>query len=86
MASITFPVLETIYDPSLIFSPHVVLLGLISDDHAFVGPSLRSPEQLIRLYIPQNRNQLRIPLDPKLDNIPVLANISELLMGGSSLI
>jgi len=46
-----FPIPEVIYDPSLIFSPHVVLCGLMFDDQAFAAPNLTSPEQLSILEI-----------------------------------
>jgi hypothetical protein len=67
----TFPIPETVYDPSLIFSPHVLLEGIIFDDQAFAAPSLTSPEKLSELYIEPGKNQLRLLLDPSLDNVSV---------------
>lgn len=40
----TFPLPEIIFDPSLILSPHVALLGLILADEAFLAPNLTSAE------------------------------------------
>ncbi|KAF1814282.1 hypothetical protein P152DRAFT_465179 [Eremomyces bilateralis CBS 781.70] len=67
----TFPIPEIIYDPSLIYSPHVLLLGLIFDDQAFAAPSLTSPKQLSRLDIEPGHNQLLLPLRSDLDDVPI---------------
>jgi len=67
----TFPIPEIIFDPSLILSPHVFLLGLLFADQAFRAPNLTSAEQLTKLYIEPGRNELPLPLHPDLDNIPV---------------
>jgi Protein of unknown function (DUF3435) len=40
------------YDPSLVLSPHVALLGLIFADNAFLAPSLTSAERISELDIP----------------------------------
>lgn len=49
VSSNTFPIPEIVYDPSLVFSPHVILLGIVFDDQALAAPSLTSPENLSRL-------------------------------------
>jgi hypothetical protein len=67
----TFPIPEIIYDPSLLLSPHVFLLGLIFADNAFLAPTLTSAEQLSRLDIRPGTNQLEIPLKPSMSNIPI---------------
>jgi hypothetical protein len=51
VSSNTFPIPEIVYDPSLVFSPHVTLLGMKFDDQAFAAPSLTSPEKLSMLNI-----------------------------------
>jgi hypothetical protein len=61
---------EVIYDPSLISSPHNILLSFINDDQAFGARNFRS-ERLHELYIPPGQNQLPLLLDPKFDNMPV---------------
>ena len=53
----------------------MILLGLIFDDKAFLAPHLTSAGDLSRLDIEPGRNQLPLPLDPELDNIPVFRNI-----------
>ncbi|KAF2435311.1 hypothetical protein EJ08DRAFT_333907 [Tothia fuscella] len=68
----TFLVPETVYDLALIFSPYILLEGLIFDDQAFAAPSLTSPEKLSALYIESGSNRLRLLLDLALDDIPVL--------------
>ena len=47
----TFPLPEIIYDPSLIFSLHVALLGLILADDAFLALNLTSAEKISELNI-----------------------------------
>src|SRR5437764_2580503 len=68
----TFPIPEIIHDESLIFSPHVCLLGMLFRDRAFAPYNLTSEEDLSKLYIPPGRNQLPLPLNRDLDDIPVL--------------
>jgi hypothetical protein len=59
------------YDETLIFSSHVFLLGVLFCDQAFAAYNLTSPEELSRLDIPPNRNELPLRLNPKLDNVPL---------------
>ena len=77
----TFLIPEIIYDPSLILSPHVFLLGLIFADRAFAASKLTSPEQLSRLDIPPGLNKLRLPLRPSMDNVPVFRRLVKTLNG-----
>lgn len=60
------------YDETLIFSPHVFLLGVLFYDQAFAAYNLTSPQQLSRLYIEPGRNELPLRLNRDLDNIPLL--------------
>jgi hypothetical protein len=62
----TFVLPEIIFDPSLILSPHVALLGLIFADNAFLAPSLTSAED-----IPPGYEQLPLHLKPEMADIPV---------------
>jgi hypothetical protein len=71
MSRNTFPVPEIIYDPSLVFSPHVMLLGIIFADEAFAAPSLTSPEALSMLEIPPGQNQLPLPFKPEKYDVPI---------------
>jgi hypothetical protein len=47
-----------------------MLLGLAFADNAF-GPRGLTPEALGKLEIPEGKNQLQVPFDPKWMNIPV---------------
>jgi hypothetical protein len=48
----TFILPEIIFNPSLILSPYVALLGLIFADNAFLAPSLILAERISELDIP----------------------------------
>jgi hypothetical protein len=67
----TFPIPEIIFDDSLIFSPHVTLLGILFKDQAFAAYNLTSPEELSKLQIEPGRNELPLRLNRKLDDVPV---------------
>jgi hypothetical protein len=67
----TFPLLEIMYDKTLLFSLHVFLLRLLFCDRAFAAYNLTSLEELSRLTIPLGRNELPLRLNRVLDNIPV---------------
>ena len=81
MRSNTFPIPEVVYDPSLIFSPHVVLSGLMFDDQVFAAPNLTSPAQLSILEIEPGYNQLPLPLKPEMGNVPVFRSIIRTMYG-----
>ncbi|KAI9764678.1 MAG: hypothetical protein M1839_005790 [Geoglossum umbratile] len=66
-----FPLPEIIFDPSLILSLHVFLLGLIFADRAFAAPNLMSAEQLSRLDIRPGYQQLELLLKPSMLDVPV---------------
>ncbi|KAK2740142.1 hypothetical protein FQN57_006257 [Myotisia sp. PD_48] len=72
----TFIIPEIIFDPSLVLSPHVMLLGLLFADGAFARLDgeqvLTSADQLLHLAIPAGTYQLELRLDPALNDIPVL--------------
>ncbi|KAH1396271.1 hypothetical protein KXV70_001089 [Aspergillus fumigatus] len=57
-----FPLPEIIDDPSLIFSPHVFLFGILFWLDAFEAPNLRSMEDLRKLLVEGGRQQLELPL------------------------
>lgn len=59
------------YDETLIFSPHVFLLGVLFCDREFAAYNLTSPEELSRLDIPPGRSELPLRQNKSLDNIPV---------------
>jgi hypothetical protein len=67
----TFPLPEIIFDPSLILSPHVALLGLVFADNAFLAPSLTSAARISELDIPLGYEQLPLHLKPEMADILV---------------
>ncbi|KJZ72256.1 hypothetical protein HIM_08398 [Hirsutella minnesotensis 3608] len=58
----TFPIPETLYDPSLLLNPHVFLLGILFRHKAFRAASLTSPAQLAKLDIHPGELELPLPL------------------------
>ncbi|XP_044715065.1 uncharacterized protein HRG_11333 [Hirsutella rhossiliensis] len=55
----TFPLPETLADPSLLLNPHIFLLGILFRHRAFRATSLNSPAQLANLDIhPEERSYL----------------------------
>ncbi|KAG9229901.1 hypothetical protein BJ875DRAFT_386345 [Amylocarpus encephaloides] len=48
---VKFVLPEVIFNPSLILSPHVFLLGLVFADGAFTAPNLKSVAQISGLDI-----------------------------------
>ncbi|KAK4862951.1 hypothetical protein LT330_010695 [Penicillium expansum] len=81
----TYILPEIIFDPSLVLSPHVSLLGLLFGDRAFKRVEgqevLFSADQLPRLTIPEDCNELPLLLDPALDDIPVFRQTERSLQG-----
>ncbi|OXV06585.1 hypothetical protein Egran_05647 [Elaphomyces granulatus] len=73
------------FDPSLVLSPHVFLLGLLFADRAFRRVEgeevLVSAEQLLHLNIRPECNELRLLLDPTLDDFPVFRQSVSTLQG-----
>ncbi|CAG8076758.1 unnamed protein product [Penicillium salamii] len=71
----TYILPEIIFDPSLVLSPHVFLLGLLFADRAFDRVDgeevLVLASQLPRLQIRDECNELRLQLDPAMDDVPV---------------
>ena len=63
-----FPIPEIIYDPTLILSPHVFLLGMLFKAQAFKSPSIDSPEKLYSLNVLNGLSKQKFLLKEKLDN------------------
>ncbi|EDN08224.1 predicted protein [Histoplasma mississippiense (nom. inval.)] len=80
-----FVIPEIIFDPSLILSPQVILLGLLFADGAFARLDgeriLTSASQLLDLDIPEDTYQLEFNLDPGLSDIPILRRSERTLDG-----
>lgn len=68
---IKFPIPEIIFDPSLILSPHVSILGLIFADRAFAAPNLTCATQLSTLDIRDGLQQLELLFKPSMLDVPV---------------
>ncbi|CCF42280.1 C2H2 finger domain-containing protein [Colletotrichum higginsianum] len=64
----TYPIPETMFDPSLLLSPHVFLLGILFRHQAFRAGSLISPDQLKKLDICPDELELPLPLREKLND------------------
>ncbi|KAI1913309.1 hypothetical protein LOZ12_002725 [Ophidiomyces ophidiicola] len=64
----TFPLPEVIYDPTLILSPHVLLLGMLFHIKAFQSPNIDCPENLYSLNVLPGLNEQRLPLREELAN------------------
>ncbi|KAJ5248104.1 hypothetical protein N7524_012064 [Penicillium chrysogenum] len=81
----TYILPEIIFDPSLVLSPHVFLLGLLFADRAFKRVDgeevLTSAGQLPRLHIRDGCNELPLLLDPALDDVPVFRQTERTLQG-----
>ncbi|KAH6884005.1 hypothetical protein B0T10DRAFT_580223 [Thelonectria olida] len=67
--STTSTLSEFFFDPSLLLSPHVLLLGLLFRYKAFRSPSLTTPEYLDKLEIHPDENELPLPLKESLNDI-----------------
>lgn len=77
----TFPLPEIIFDPSLVLSPHVTLLGLLLADEAFLAPNLTSAEKIGGLDIRPGYKQLPLHLKPEMANIPIFRKSVNTLYG-----
>jgi hypothetical protein len=75
----TVPLSKIIYDPSLILSPNVALLGLILADDAFLALNLMSAEKISKLDIWPGYKQLPLLLKPSIANIPVFCKFIKTL-------
>jgi hypothetical protein len=60
---------ETIFDSSLLLSPHTLLLGLLFHHVAFDAPTLTSLEHLSKLDIHPDDHELPLPLKQSMNDI-----------------
>ncbi|RYN85694.1 hypothetical protein AA0119_g13215 [Alternaria tenuissima] len=72
----TFPIPEIIFDPSLVLSPHVFLLGLMFADKAFSISEL-TPENLYTLDIRPGCNQLNVPIREEVADLCVFRRYTQ---------
>ncbi|KAJ5804829.1 hypothetical protein N7474_010694 [Penicillium riverlandense] len=64
----TFAFPKIIDDPSLIFSPHVFIFGILFWLQAFKSPALSSIEKLRSLFVQGGRQQMPLPLKPEVED------------------
>lgn len=62
LLSNNFPFPEIINDPSLVFSPHTFIFGILLWLQAFEVPTLSSMERLRKLFVQGGRQQMELPL------------------------
>ncbi|KAG7073817.1 C2H2 finger domain-containing protein [Colletotrichum scovillei] len=77
----TYTIPETMFDPSLLLSPHVFLLGIIFRHRAFRAPSLTSPHHLQSLDIHPGEKELPLPLREDLNQTFIFRRAVETLTG-----
>ncbi|KAH9903876.1 C2H2 finger domain protein [Xylariomycetidae sp. FL2044] len=65
----TFTIPETMFDPSLLLSPHIFLLGILFRYRAFRAPNLVSPCHLDELDIHPGEKELPLPLRDDLKDV-----------------
>ncbi|OJD22468.1 hypothetical protein ACJ73_06185 [Blastomyces percursus] len=70
----TFWLPEIIYDPTLVLSPHIFLLGMLFHIRAFKSPGIRRPEDLYRLGVLNGLNQQELPLRDDLADLFVFCS------------
>jgi hypothetical protein len=63
-----FNIPEIIFDPTLVLSPHVFLLGMLFKIQAFRFPSIDSPERLYSLNVLKGLNEQVLPLRKAIDD------------------
>ena len=63
-----FKIPEIIYDPTLVLSPHVFLLGMLFKIRAFDSPSIDSPQKLYSLNVLNGLNEQPLPLREAIDD------------------
>jgi hypothetical protein len=63
----TFPIPEIIYNPTLMLSPHIFLLGMLFKAQAFKSLSIDSLKRLYSLNVLDSLNEQALPLREELD-------------------
>ncbi|KAH6704302.1 hypothetical protein BKA61DRAFT_636094 [Leptodontidium sp. MPI-SDFR-AT-0119] len=63
-----FMIPEIIYDPALVLSTHVFLLGMLFKARAFKSPSIDCPQRLYSLNVLKGLNEQPLPLRDEMDN------------------
>jgi hypothetical protein len=63
-----FNISEIIFDPTLVLSPHVFLLGMLFKIQVFKFPSIDSPERLYSLNVLEGLNEQVLLLREAIDD------------------
>ncbi|KAJ5611981.1 hypothetical protein N7510_005175 [Penicillium lagena] len=74
-----FPFPEIIDDPSLIFSPHAFIFGILFWLQAFEVPELSSMEQVRKLLVQSGCQQMPLPLRPEVEEHYVFCRVHAVL-------
>ncbi|KAK1707756.1 C2H2 finger domain protein [Colletotrichum acutatum] len=77
----TYSIPETMFDPSLLLSPHVFLLGVLFRHRAFNASSLTSPHHLDNLDIHPGERELPLPLREDLNDTFIFRRVIETFTG-----
>lgn len=77
----TFTVPETLFEPTLLLSPHVFLFGILFRHKAFRAWKLISASQLDTVEIHPDERELRLPLREDLDNVYIFRRAVKTLKG-----
>jgi hypothetical protein len=59
-----------------VFSPHVLLFSILFFIQAFEAPDLKSMEDLRRLFIEDDRQEMPLPLKREMDNYYVFPTVA----------
>ncbi|KAJ6086516.1 hypothetical protein N7467_005430 [Penicillium canescens] len=71
----TFIIPEIIHNPSLMLSPYKFFLGILFDNDAFCAPTIKSRDDLRRLWLEDSRQQLLLPLKAKKANYYIFCKV-----------
>ncbi|KAF5520978.1 hypothetical protein CGCA056_v007802 [Colletotrichum aenigma] len=77
----TYTIPETIFDPSLLLSPHVFLLGILFRHQAFRAPSLTSPHHLSKLDIHNGEKELPLPFKEEVSDTFIFRRAIDTMAG-----
>lgn len=77
----TFTVPQTFSDPTLLLSPHIILLGILFHHKVFQVEGLVSPEQLQRLDIHRDELELPLPIKDNMKDIFVFRDVVKTVTG-----
>lgn len=76
-----YPIPETMFDPSLLLSPQLFLLGILFRHQAFRASSLTSAQHLDNLDIHPGERELPLPLKKEFDDVYIFRRAVESLTG-----